>query len=106
MFSSDVEEGQAKGNLGLKDGFLLTVGGEAVGWKICDGELGQRVVSFLVLSSFFRGRVLIVRLAGCLERRRRELHRHVCAGRAGRAVLSDLRLTSPASGICTITRER
>jgi hypothetical protein len=106
MFSSDVEEGQAKGNLGLKDGFLLTVGGEAVGWKICDGELGQRVVSFLVLSSFFRGRVLIVRLAGCLERRRRELHQHVCAGRAGRAVLSDLRLTSPASGICTITRER
>lgn len=46
MFSSDVEEGKkAKGNLGLKDGFLLTVDGEAVGWKVCDGELGQRVVS-------------------------------------------------------------
>jgi hypothetical protein len=45
MFSSDAEEGKAKGNLGLKDGFLLTVGGEAVGWKVCDGELGQRVVS-------------------------------------------------------------
>jgi hypothetical protein len=49
MFSSDAEEGKAKGNLGLKDGFLLTVGGEAVGWKICDGELGQRVVSVIFL---------------------------------------------------------
>ena len=87
MFSSDVEEGKAKGNLGLKDGFLLTVGGEAVGWKVCDGELGQRVVSFLALSSVFRGRMLTVWSAGCLEGRRRKLHRHVCAGCAGCAVL-------------------
>jgi len=56
MFSSDAEEGKAKGNLGLKDGFLLTVGGEAVGWKVCDGDLGQRVVSdFLVLPSSLCG---------------------------------------------------
>jgi hypothetical protein len=68
MFLSDVEqEGKAKGNLALQDGFLLTVGGEAVGWKICDGELGQRVVSFLNLSSFSSGRALIVHSAGCLE---------------------------------------
>jgi len=43
-FSSTAEQAK-KGNLGLKDGFLLTVGGEAVGWSVCDGELGQRVVS-------------------------------------------------------------
>jgi hypothetical protein len=48
-FSSDVEQGKAKGNLGLQDGFLLTVGGEAIGWKVCDGELGQRVVSVIFL---------------------------------------------------------
>lgn len=36
---------QPKGNLGLEDGFLLTVSGESKGWKVCDGELGQQVVS-------------------------------------------------------------
>ena len=47
-FSSEEGAEQArKGNLGLRDGFLLTVGGEAEGWRVCDGELGQRVVSFL-----------------------------------------------------------
>lgn len=46
MFSSTAEAAeQTKGNLGLRDGFLLTVGGEAVGWRVCNGELGQRVVS-------------------------------------------------------------
>lgn len=32
------------GRLGLKDGFLLSVGGKATGWTICDGELEERVV--------------------------------------------------------------
>lgn len=36
---------QPKGNLGLADGFLLTVGGQSEGWKICEGDLGQQVVS-------------------------------------------------------------
>ena len=39
-------EAQPKGNLGLEDGYLLTVGGETEGWRICEGELGQQVVSF------------------------------------------------------------
>jgi hypothetical protein len=39
-------QAQPKGNLGLADGFLLTVGGEREGWKICEGDLGQQVVSF------------------------------------------------------------
>jgi len=69
MFSSDVEEGQAKGNLGLKDGFLLTVGGEAVGWKVCDGELGQRVVSgilffFCRVSLWSSANIMSCRLPG------------------------------------------
>lgn len=38
---------QPKGNLGLEDGFLLTLGGESGGWTLCDGELGQQVVSCL-----------------------------------------------------------
>lgn len=36
---------QPKGNLGFQDGFLLTVSGQSVGWKVCEGELGQQVVS-------------------------------------------------------------
>jgi hypothetical protein len=41
---------QPKGNLGLADGFLLTVGGESEGWTICEGDLGQQVVnSFFIL---------------------------------------------------------
>ena len=36
---------QPKGNLGLADGFLLTVGGESEGWTVCAGDLGQQVVS-------------------------------------------------------------
>lgn len=35
------------GDLSLKDGFLLAVNGSAVGWTVCLGELGQRVVSFI-----------------------------------------------------------
>ena len=37
---------QPKGNLGLVDGYLLSVSGESEGWKVCDGDLGQQVVSF------------------------------------------------------------
>lgn len=37
---------QPKGNLGLVDGYLLSVGGESEGWRVCDGDLGQQVVSF------------------------------------------------------------
>lgn len=36
---------QPAGNLGLRGGYLLTVGGVAEGWKVCDGELEQSVVS-------------------------------------------------------------
>lgn len=36
---------QPKGNLGLVDGFLLSVGGESEGWRVCEGEMGQQVVS-------------------------------------------------------------
>lgn len=32
------------GNLGLKNGYLLTVGGQEKGWTICDGPLEQFVV--------------------------------------------------------------
>lgn len=32
------------GNLGLKDGYLLTVGGQEKGWTICDGPLEQSVI--------------------------------------------------------------
>lgn len=35
---------QSKGNLALKKGYLLSVDGEAEGWKICDGTFGYRVV--------------------------------------------------------------
>lgn len=35
---------RTKGNLGLKDGYLLSVGGETEGWTICDGAIGQSVV--------------------------------------------------------------
>jgi len=32
------------GNLGLKNGYLLTVDGSAKGWQICPGPLGENVV--------------------------------------------------------------
>jgi hypothetical protein len=41
---------QPKGNLGLEDGFLLTVGGETEGWRVCAGDLGQEVISLLLPS--------------------------------------------------------
>lgn len=38
---------QGKGNLALEGGFLLTVGGEREGWRVCEGDLGQQVVCCL-----------------------------------------------------------
>ena len=35
---------ELNGNLGLKSGYLLTVGGEETGWTVCDGALGEQVV--------------------------------------------------------------
>lgn len=42
---------QTKGNLGLKDGYLLGVSGETEGWTVCDGAIGQSVVSFCMQMS-------------------------------------------------------
>lgn len=42
-------QAQPKGNLGLEEGFLLSVGGETEGWRVCEGDLGQQVVSFPLL---------------------------------------------------------
>lgn len=42
-------QAQPKGNLGLEGGFLLSVGGETEGWRVCEGELGQQVVSLSLL---------------------------------------------------------
>lgn len=36
---------QTQGNLGLKDGYLLSVSGETEGWTVCDGQIGESVVS-------------------------------------------------------------
>jgi hypothetical protein len=41
-----VAENPAAGNLGLRDGYLLALGGDGNGWTLCDGGLGQSVVSF------------------------------------------------------------
>jgi hypothetical protein len=62
-------QAQARGNLGLADGFLLTVSGERKGWKICEGDLGQQVVSFWDACSRCLWRFLSLTLvsAGCLE---------------------------------------
>ena len=35
-----------KGNLGVKNEYLLTVDGEEKGWTICDGDLEQLVISW------------------------------------------------------------
>ncbi|KAF2718187.1 hypothetical protein K431DRAFT_287921 [Polychaeton citri CBS 116435] len=37
---------QTKGNVGLWEGYLVTVGGSCEGWTICDGELGQVVIEW------------------------------------------------------------
>lgn len=70
------EEQEKKGNLGLEGGFLLTVGGEREGWRVCEGELGQSVVSFFFFLLIFScSRYLLVLFAdlccdaGCLEGR-------------------------------------
>lgn len=45
---------EGKGDLELKDGYLLAVNGSAVGWTICTEELGQSVVSlFCPLAAVF-----------------------------------------------------
>lgn len=41
----EAKEQPKGGNLGLEDGFLLSVGGEVEGWRVCEGDLGQQVVS-------------------------------------------------------------
>ncbi|KAK3070183.1 hypothetical protein LTR53_010905 [Teratosphaeriaceae sp. CCFEE 6253] len=40
-FSRDVEPA---GNLALKTGYLLTVGGEEEGWTVCNGQLDEEVI--------------------------------------------------------------
>lgn len=60
------EEQEKKGNLGLEAGFLLTVGGEREGWRVCEGELGQSVVSFF-LAGFCRSSYLLVLFADLLS---------------------------------------
>jgi hypothetical protein len=47
---------QGKGNLGLEEGFLLSVGGEVEGWRVCEGDLGQQVVSLFCFLCFPPGR--------------------------------------------------
>ncbi|KAF2007054.1 hypothetical protein P154DRAFT_541862 [Amniculicola lignicola CBS 123094] len=37
-------EEQPEGNLGLSDGYLLTVDGKSEGWTICDGLLSSRIL--------------------------------------------------------------
>ena len=37
---------QPAGNLALNEGYLLTVDGEKEGWTICDGALGNEVLSW------------------------------------------------------------
>lgn len=37
---------QPQGNLGLEGGYLLTVDGQSVGWTVCDGPLGDEVLSW------------------------------------------------------------
>jgi hypothetical protein len=37
---------QPAGNLALDGSYLLTVGGEKKGWTICDGALGEEVLSW------------------------------------------------------------
>lgn len=37
---------QPAGNLGLDDGYRLTVDGEKKGWTLCDGDLEQEVLSW------------------------------------------------------------
>jgi hypothetical protein len=37
---------QPEGNLALDEGYLLTVGGEREGWTVCEGVLGQEVLSW------------------------------------------------------------
>ncbi|KAF2262449.1 hypothetical protein CC78DRAFT_534782 [Lojkania enalia] len=35
---------QGEGNLGLENGYLVTVDGKCEGWSICPGELGSKVL--------------------------------------------------------------
>lgn len=68
---------QGKGNLGLEDGFLLSVGGESRGWRVCEGDLGQQVVSVFFFFSIFVSLFVSCELpanalsVGCLEGRGR-----------------------------------
>jgi hypothetical protein len=37
---------QPAGNIALNEGYLLTVDGQREGWTICDGALGNEVLSW------------------------------------------------------------
>lgn len=39
-----VAQKQASGNIGLDDGYLVTVNGEKEGWTICDSQTGAEVL--------------------------------------------------------------
>jgi hypothetical protein len=38
------ENGEGGLGLGLKDGYLVGVGNETVGWSVCDGDMSERVL--------------------------------------------------------------
>lgn len=62
--STEVDEGEElefdptpegeEGNLELKEGYLLAVDGECGGWTVCEGEMGQNVVSYCVSTIYAR----------------------------------------------------
>lgn len=39
---------EGDGGIGLKDGYLVSVGNETQGWSVCDGELGEKVLAWKV----------------------------------------------------------
>lgn len=86
-FLPSTQPKQPKRRLGLRDGYLLTVGGRAKGWTICGGSLGQQTVSLPVGEGDAGRRLADVRTPDIMEGRQFELYTDVHSCCHDRAVL-------------------
>lgn len=93
-------ENEGRGDLSLKDGYLLAVNGSTVGWTICVEELGQRVVC-VKISRLLAGEYANVLFRLSSKVPIRDVHRHSFR-RSSRLLIKSISM-HPANMLCSFS---